>query len=386
MTTIAFRIALRFLSSKKSQTVLIALGLAIAISVQIFVGILISSLQVGLVDAVTGSSPHVTIEHVEKGMGIVNWEELAQRIETVDSVTGVTASAFSYALVSFEGNNVSAGIRGLDLPTAEPMYGIGGSLVGDGRLPESNTEILVGAALNRELGILPGKALRITNWDLSLTELTVTGIYEFGNEFADSGIITTLDRCQYTFNLGTEVDAVEVQVSDVFTADSAAADITILLNDATLKVTNWKETNADLLNALQSQSLSSYMIQAFVLISVVIAIASVLAITVLQKSRQIGILKAMGIRDSAASMIFLYQGLLLGIFGAIGGILIGLFLLYGFIFGASSGSEEPLIELIIDFRFIALFAIIAVTSAVVASLLPARRSSKLSPVEVIRNG
>jgi len=56
-----------------------------------------------------------------------------------------------------------------------------------------------------------------------------------------------------------------VQVSDVFTADSAAADITILLNDATLKVTNWKETNADLLNALQSQSLSSYMIQAFVL-------------------------------------------------------------------------------------------------------------------------
>jgi len=118
----------------------------------------------------------------------------------------------------------------------------------------------------------------------------------------------------------------------------------------------------------------------------VIAIASVLAITVLQKSRQIGILKAMGIRDSAASMIFLYQGLLLGIFGAIGGILIGLFLLYGFIFGASSGSEEPLIELIIDFRFIALSAIIAISSAVVASLLPARRSSKLSPVEVIRNG
>jgi lipoprotein-releasing system permease protein len=382
---VAFKIALRFLTSRKSQTVLIVLGLAIAISVQLFVGILISSLQVGLVDAVTGTAPHITIESNVDGQGIDEWNTIVTDIRGMEGVTGVTASAFSYTLVSYQNRNISSGIKGLELASANLMYDIPGSLI-DGSMPSASDQVLVGSVLNSELLVPVDSTISVVNWDGTSTILTVSGIYKSGNSFTDNQIITNLDKCQDIFNLGDSVDAIEIQIDDVFMADTISLSITNQLNDATLKTTNWKENSEDLLNALQSQSLSSYMIQAFVLISVVIAITSVLAITVLQKSKQIGILKAMGIKDRTASLIFLYQGLLLGIMGAIGGILIGLFLLYGFIFGTSSGEEEPLIKLIIDFKFIALSGTIAIISSMVASLLPAKNSSKLSPVEVIRNG
>lgn len=318
--------------------------------------------------------------------GISDWSAKASQIENnIDSVTGITVSGFSYTLISYGGTNISTGVRGLDLATADAMYGIGDSLL-NGTMPASNGEVLVGSVLNDELNIPLNATLQVTNWDQTITNLTVTGIYEFGAAIADNQMIVNLETCQAIFNMGESVDAIEIQVGEVFTADTVALDVAAVLNDDSLEISNWKETSKDLLDALQSQSLSSYMIQGFVLISVVIAIASVLAITVLQKSRQIGILKAMGIKDRTASLIFLYQGLLLGIMGAIGGVLIGLFLLYGFIFGTTSGGQESVITLIIDFKFIALSGAIAVISAMVASVLPARRSSKLSPAEVIRNG
>ena len=128
------------------------------------------------------------------------------------------------------------------------------------------------------------------------------------------------------------------------------------------------------------------MIQVFVLIAVVLGIASVLAITVLQKSKQIGILKAMGIKDSTSSLIFLFQGLLLGVLGGILGVLLGLGLSFSFTRFALNPDGTPVVPLYIDYGFIALSALIALASSTFAALIPARRSSKLNPIEVIRNG
>ncbi len=91
-----------------------------------------------------------------------------------------------------------------------------------------------------------------------------------------------------------------------------------------LKVTEWQAQNADLLSALKSQSSSSYMIQFFVLVAVALGIASTLAISAVQKTRQIGILKAMGMKDRQAGRIFLWQALILGVRGAAVGVVAGL--------------------------------------------------------------
>jgi lipoprotein-releasing system permease protein len=167
--------------------------------------------------------------------------------------------------------------------------------------------------------------------------------------------------------------------------DEIAAKITTALGNDNIKVDNWKAQNEQLLSGLQGQSISSIMIQVFVLISVVLGIASVLVITVIQKSRQIGILKAMGIKNSSTSYIFLFEGLILGFFGAILGILFGLGLAFAFTKFALNPDGTPVIALYISYPFIAISGLIAIGSSILAALMPAIRSSKLNPIDIIRN-
>jgi lipoprotein-releasing system permease protein len=143
--------------------------------------------------------------------------------------------------------------------------------------------------------------------------------------------------------------------------------------------------NESLLSGLQGQSISSLMIQVFVIISVVLGISSTLAITVMQKSRQIGIMKAMGIKDRDASFVFLSEGFILGIFGAVGGVLLGLGLSYAFTTFALNSDGTPVVPLFIDPGFITLSGGIALIASILASLTPAIKSSKLTVIEVIRN-
>lgn len=153
-----------------------------------------------------------------------------------------------------------------------------------------------------------------------------------------------------------------------------------------VKFDNWKVQNEQLLSGLSGQTTSSLIIQIFVVISVVLGIASVLAITVLQKSRQIGIMKAMGITDKISSQVFLFQGFMLGILGGILGILFGLGLLWSFSQFALKADGTPVVPIFINFGFIGLSGLIAVIASTLASIIPAIKSRKLSPIEVIKNG
>ncbi len=142
-----------------------------------------------------------------------------------------------------------------------------------------------------------------------------------------------------------------------------------------LRVVEWQAQNKDLLTALQSQGSSSYMIQAFVLIAVALGIASTLAISAVQKTRQIGILKAMGMSDAESGRIFLWQAALLGIGGTTAGLALGFFLLWGFSFAGASFSITP------KAGFIAFSASVGVAVALLSSIIPIRKTSALDPIE-----
>jgi len=165
-----------------------------------------------------------------------------------------------------------------------------------------------------------------------------------------------------------------------------AYEIQQLLNEKSIKIENWKELNEELLSGLDGQRISSTVIQAVIILSVVIAIASVLAVSVLQKSRQIGILKAMGIKDRAASLIFIYQGFLIGLAGSILGITLGLGLLYAFNIFTADPEGTALIDLYIDYSFVLRSWLIILLASTLAGLIPARKSLQLNPIDVIREG
>ena len=383
---LSLRIALRFLKSGRTQTILIVLGIAIAISIQIFVGLLISSLQQSLVDSTIGNSPQITVSSATDVSTIRDWEVLSKQIEEMGITRVISPSASANAFIEDRDTDLPILVRGFDLDKADQIYNIGNSVY-EGGPYRSAREVMIGRDLQEELEVSVGDKLTVTLPNSSKSTFTISGFYDLGvASINKTWVISNLQTVQKAFGLNDRITSIEMAVDDVFQADAIAAQIESYLANNDIKVENWKELNEDLLSGLDGQRISSTIIQAVIILSVVIAIASVLAISVLQKSRQIGILKAMGIKDLAASLIFIYQGLLIGLIGSILGIALGLGLLYAFNTFTTNPDGTTLIDLYIEYDFIIRSWLIAVLASTLAGLIPARKSLQLNPIDVIREG
>lgn len=386
---LAFKIALRFLKSSKAQTILIVIGIAIGVSVQIFIGTLIQGLQKSLINKTIGNSSQITMLSNLDDKTIDNWQDKTKIIPSYDDrISVVSPSADQPGFLKVEGKTESILVRGFQWNNAEKIYSIKKAIY-EGSIPKNKNEVIIGRDLRKEINVNKGDNINITAANGSKADYVITGFYDLGVAAINkTWVLTDIATVQYNFNLGDKITAIEMQVGekDVFNADKIGGIVGAKSKDDNVKVEDWKSQNAQLLSGLSGQSVSSIMIQVFVLISVVLGIASVLAISVVQKSKQIGILKAMGIKDRVASGIFLFQGLLLGIGGGILGIIFGVGLLAGFTKFALNPDGTPVVPLYISYKFIALSCLIAIISATLAALIPARNSSKLQPMEVIKNG
>ncbi|TCT16051.1 lipoprotein-releasing system permease protein [Natranaerovirga pectinivora] len=384
---LAFRIALRFLTSNKGQTILIALGIGIGISVQIFIGSLIQGLQISLVDATIGQASHITIQSSVKNEPIVDYIDIENKtMQGYEGITAISPTLTRGAFLLFDNEFEQVLFRGFEMNKANTIYRFDKALV-EGRFPKAN-EVMLGELLAKENKINVFDTIEILTPDGLLTEVVVSGLFDLKvAAINNSWVVGELDLAREIFEYEDDaVSALEMQIKEPFNATEATEKISQAINNKSIALSNWKEANEQLLSGLNGQSTSSLMIQVFVVISVVLGIASVLAITVLQKSKQIGILKAMGINDKNASLVFIFQGLMLGMVGGIVGILLGLVLLWSFSTFALNADGTPVVPIFINIRFIGLSGFIAISASTVASVLPALKSKKLSPIEVIRNG
>jgi len=384
-----FKIAVRFLKSSKGQTILIATGIAIGVSVQIFIGSLIQGLQKSLIDKTIGNSSQITVKSNKEDKTIESFEEKISKIMDSDSrIEKISPAADSPAFIKYSDKSAPIIIRGINLDPEVDLYSIK-SKIYSGEVPKNLYEVLIGKNLKEELSLNIGDKISLVTPNGKTKEATITGFYDLKVAAINkSWIVTSLETSQDIFDFSNKVTSIEMQLSSkyVFKADEIAIIVKDKLADTNITVENWKAQNEELLSGLNGQSVSSLMIQVFVLISVTLGIASVLAVTVVQKSKQIGILKAMGIKDRDASKIFFYQGFLLGIAGALLGIILGISLMVIFTKFALNPDGTPVIPIYLDYKFIMISGLIAVLSASIASLIPARSSSKLEPIEVIKNG
>lgn len=385
---LAFRIAWRFLFSNKGQTFLIALGIAVGIAVQIFIGSLINGLQASLVDTTIGKSSHITYLAKEKNTAIKNAMDLEQTVKnSIASYTAVSPTVSNGAFLKTGSSTEQVLIRGFDFEKANKIYKFDKALT-SGRLPKNAGEVILGVDLTKDFNIALDSNIDLVTPAGKSYQAKVVGLFDFKVAAINkTWVVSTIDYARKIFSWGEdEISSLEIQLAKPFDADIITTELINSNKNDSIKIENWKEQNAQLLSGLSGQSTSSYMIQVFVLISVVLGIASVLAISVLQKSKQIGILKAMGIQDRTASWIFLFQGIILGVLGGAFGIGIGFGLLYSFTTFALKPDGTPVVPILIDIRFIAISGGIAVLSSTLASIFPARKSKKLSPIEVIKNG
>lgn len=383
---LAFDISVRFLKSSKGQTLLIILGIAVGISVQIFIGSLIQGLQKGLVDKTIGNSAQISLFSKSEDKLINDWENKINQIENINKITKVSPSSDSNAFLKIRDNNYPVLTRGFDMSQADKIYNLKNRIY-EGKYPTNKNEIILGKDFQKESNVKIGDKVSLNTPTRNEKEVTVVGFFDLKvANINKNWAITTLETSQELFSFNNNITSIEIQVSDPFMADTIANDIENIFSSNNIKVENWKAQNEQLLSGLKGQNVSSIMIQAFVLISVLLGIASVLAITVVQKSKQIGILKAMGIKDKTVSQIFLFNGAILGTIGAIVGILLGLTLLLLFTKFVVNSDKTPVVDIYISYKFIAFSGIVAILVSTLAAVIPALKSIKLDPIEVIKNG
>jgi lipoprotein-releasing system permease protein len=382
---LSLSIAARFLRKSPIQSILIAAGIAVGIGVQVFLGSLITSLQASLVDETIGNSPQVIVQSGTEGDPVVFGAALKGALQDQPGITAIVPTRAFSAIFRKGEDSSPLQFTGGELDQLDTIYDISGRLV-YGRASLGDGEALVGKDFAESFALKAGDEASFVLPSGKAARLKVSGVFDFGSAAANSA--TAFVAGSYAARvLGLEPDeysAVDAQVGDVFASQDVAAS---LREDPALKgleVTEWQEANADLLSALQSQSSSSYMIQFFVLVAVALGIASTLAISAVQKTRQIGILKAMGMSDRQSGRIFLWQALFLGVSGAALGVAAGLGLIAVFSFiGRGSESLFPITPQV---GFVVISFAVGVLVAVVSSLIPSRRTSRLDPIEVIQGG
>ena len=378
---LAFRIAWRFLRTSRVQSALIIAGIAVGIAVQIFVGSLITSLQDSLVQQTIGSTSQVTITALDEGEPFAVDDRVLKVVKSDARLKpGAVAPTLSVNGLYSDGNeSTPLTLKGGDLKSLDALSNISGRLTaGEARLGRS--DILVGKDFADKFALVPGAKIQLTFAGNKTRTLTIAGVFDLGSAQVNARqafVSADVPRALLGWR-ADEYAALETQLAEPFDSAVVAADWRGRLKD--LRVVEWQEQNADLLTALQSQGSSSYMIQAFVLIAVALGIASTLAISAVQKTRQIGILKAMGMGDAAAGRIFLWQATLLGVGGTASGLALGFFLLWGFSFAGASFSITP------KPAFIAFSAAVGIAVALLSSIIPIRKTSALDPIEVIQGG
>jgi lipoprotein-releasing system permease protein len=251
-----------------------------------------------------------------------------------------------------------------------------------GRFAVAGTDTVIGIELAGDLGVTLGDKLRVTTAEGRDEVLTIVGVFDIGNrDLNRRWLFTTIKLAQSLLALPGGVSNIDLKVVDIFAADRIADR---LRAQTGLTVDSWMQTNAQLLSALRNQSVSNSLIRSFVVVIVAVGIASVLVVSVVQKQREIGILRAMGASPGRIMTVFLLQGAIYGLVGsALGaGLADGLLRFFSNVYRNADGTRLFTADL--DGALILRVCALAIVVGLLAAALPARRAARMDPVQAIK--
>lgn len=415
-------VALRYLREGRIQTVLILLGVSTGVGVIIFLSALITGLQSSLIENTLGSQAHVVVRPPEemprllhdgrvegtdpaavaRGLApgedalavrlekpaqrlrsINQWPQVMRDIEKVNGVTAVSPLVAGSAFVTRGEATRSVALRGIDPDRFTRIIDMP-SRMASGAFRVQGTEAVIGTGLAADLGVRIGDRIRVLTAEGRTDVFTIAGVFDLQNKGVnDSWVLVSLKSAQNLLDLSGGISAIEMRVEKIFTAESIAQAVA---RRTGLIAESWMELNGQLLVGLRSQSSSSTMIQAFVVVAVALGIASVLVVWVVQKNREIGILRAFGTTRRQILRVFLIQGLLLGAAGWIVGVGIGTVLSLIFASLATNPDGSPTFPVNLSWQlFLGTFAM-ALSVGLLSATAPARRAAALDPAEAIHHG
>ncbi|WP_440454074.1 ABC transporter permease [Psychrobacter sp. ASPA161_9] len=392
-------IAMSFLREGRAQSLMITVGVAVGVAVIIFITALVQGLQSNLIENTLGTQAHIrllspdevnrvlppkagTVQLIQEDKrpqrlrSINNWQQVTTTLDQLPLLTAVSPTVSGPAFVRRGDALESVALVGTDLERYQKIIPLEDYLI-NGELRVGADDVLIGSELAKNLGVQVGSKLRIETGQQNNAVVNIVGIFDLGVRELDARYVyLDLKQAQSLLSLPGGVTVIDLTVADIFAAEDIAAQVGRLTS---LQAESWIETNSQLMNALSAQSLSTNMIIVFVAISVAFGIASVLSVSVVQRTREIGILRATGATRQQILRIFLIQGAVFGLLGSMLGSVASYALVWVFnTFGPG------LFYIPVSANLIMLAMLLATLSGILAAAIPSRRAAALDPVVAIR--
>ncbi|MEO8122463.1 MAG: FtsX-like permease family protein [Burkholderiales bacterium] len=397
---IEWTLAVRLLREGRIQSALILVGIAVGVAVIVFLTALITGLQYNIIDRTLGTQAHIKVQapdelnrvlpaaagvvqliletrRAQRLRSITNWQQVRDALDALPDVTAVSPIISGPAFARRGEAVESVALIGIDVDRYTQIIPLQEDMIA-GRLRVGAGDAVIGSQLARDLGVSVGDKLRLDPGESRDSVVNVTGIFELGVRELDARYVyLDMKQAQSLLNLPGAATAIDVTVRNIFGASEVAARIARLTG---LKAESWMQTNSQLMNALESQRLSTQMISFFVAVSVALGIASVLFVSVIQRTREIGILRAMGITRQQMLRVFLVQGGVFGLLGSLAGGLAGSGLVWIF-----NDFGPKLFYIPVNPMLLVASSLLATATGIISAAIPARRAARMDPVQAIRH-
>ena len=398
-------VAIRFLKEGYVQTAFILMGIAIGVAVIVFMSALLTGMQSNFVNRVLTGQAHIqllapketarALREPAAGISLLNvfqvplqrlksidqWQLLLLELAAMPEVSVVSPSVNGSALALRGEASRAIVVTGVLPQNYFRIIALPDKIV-RGQAHINSESILIGTELALDLGLDVGDKLRLSAANGRQLMLTVTGIFDLGNKGANSrNTFVAFRNAQSLFDLTGGATVIDIVVHDVYQAEAIAQKIR---HASGLQSDSWMKTNEQFFTAVKAQTTANTAIRFFVGLSVSFGIASVLVVSVVQRSREIGILRAMGITRGQVLRVFLLQGGLLGLGGALLGSGIGATALYLWQHHMRNADGSVMFALTFDTSLLIQTLLLATLTGLLSAYAPALRAARLDPVVAIR--
>ena len=396
--------SVRFLMEGLLQTLVILAGIAIGVGVIVFMSAMLAGLQANFIKRVLTSQPQIqlippdeiarplrndagTIEAAivqrptQRILSIDQWPKIRTEMQARPDIVAVAPTVSGSGLALRGDTNRAITLTGIEPEAYFKIVRVPDYIVaGDSNITSEG--ILIGTELAKDLGASLSDKINVTTAAGGSRILTITGIFDLGSKGANQRSTFVAQRtAQSLLGLIGGVTSIELTVNDIYAAEDIAREI-----QATLPVQadSWIKTNAQFFTAVRAQQTSNTLIRSFVGLSVAFGIAAVLIVSVIQRSKDIGILRAMGTKREQILRVFLIQGGILGFVGSLFGSALGALALVVWHHYARQVDGSELFPLLLEPQLFFVSSAAATLTGVAAAIAPALRAARLDPVVAIR--
>ena len=415
MNSVEFSIAWRYLRSRRGSRLLsfismIAIGgVIVGVSALIVVMGVMNGLQRDLRDKILVGSPDIRVLTYGSDLTIPNWHPVLNRVRHMPGVVAAAPFVLTKGLVRGQGTYADgaqiAGIEPKSRETQEPTSIREHATTGDFRFASSDGQqrgVVIGKLLAARLGVQPGDTVTVfTIGSAQVNPSTgyvipkpmrfeVTGEFETGMyEYDDTYVFMSLPAAQEVAGLDSAVTGIDVRTNDRWKAPDIARTVADSLGFP-YRAVDWQEQNSSLFQALKLEKLGMGVILLLIIVVAAFNIVSNLTMVVADKTREIGILKAMGMTARSVRRVFFTQGLVIGLAGTALGLILGV--VVAELIGAKRLIPlDPSIYFIdhlpvaTQWSDVVITVLASITIAALATLYPAQQAARLFPLEAIRH-